>query len=347
MELRFQNNGILSRFEDVYECISELHGIQSQYDLYAYIALINRVKNIELNELFIDENIVKSWGQRVTLHINTKENMFLNKMIFSSKDNWIKKYINQLGGECDKIVEQIVNADYKNNCFSKIDIQNHIHHVERGKMMQWGGVLAQASIEGYVYEVLDGNKEKKYSKLNFTLNKNLNYEQAIEKLIKKYILAYGPVSLKDFAHWSGLKKCDFEKKWKEVVKDYERYQFNEEEYYYIRCEIFNQRENILLLGKFDPLLLAYHDKTWLMGEQYLQKVWKAAGQVEGIILVDYVFVGTWRCNQKNKKLFFYISNESVISKSILNEIEGKMYNITKKLKKSYGGMILKKGKENE
>lgn len=33
--------------------------------------------------------------------------------------------------------------------------------------------------------------------------------------------------------------------------------------------------------------------------------------------------------QKNKKLFFYISNESVISKSILNEIEGKMYNITK------------------
>ena len=343
-ELRLKNNGITNHFSCAYECISALHGIQAQYDLYAYISLINRVENLEIDELFGDEAIVKSWGQRVTLHINTKENMMVNKAVFSSRNNWIKKYISQLGGKCGEIVSQIVNADYESNSFSKLDVRNNIQHKERDQMMQWGGVLAQASIEGYIYEVLDNHKGKKYAKLESELlDKKMSYEQAIQNLIDKFVVAFGPVSLRDFAHWSGLSKSYFEKYWKMSTSKYEQLRVEGEVYYYRNDGTEDKSDNIILLGKFDPLLLAYYDKTWLVDKRHVHKIWKSAGHVEGILLVDNMFTGTWHCNKKNSKLCFYVKSEYQISKKTMDEVDKRLQYISRVLEKQYGGVTI----ENE
>lgn len=340
-ELRLKNNGIMCNFDNAYECISLLHGIQSQYDLYAYIALINRVKKFNWEEIVLNENIVKSWGQRVTLHINTKENMFINRAVFTLRDNWIKKKVKKLGGSIEEIVKQISYATYDNEYFTKAEIQNKIKNSGKAQMMQWGGVLAQASIEGYIFEVIDNDGDRKYSKIDKGfLNTKIDYEKAIRNLIEKYIIAFGPVSEDDFAHWSGLRKKDFIKYWDLYKKKFECISVDNILYYYRENNKYNKKNKIILLGKFDPLLLAYQDKTWLIEQEYLHKVWKKAGQVEGVLLVDNYFAGTWHCNQKNNKLCYYLKCIYKIDVNTIELIENRMKQFSKMLMKKHGEITI-------
>ena len=343
-KLRLRNNGVTDHFNDVYECVNLLHGIQAQYDLYAYIALMNRVDDFSLKELYCNDKIVKSWGQRVTLHINTKENMRINKAVFSNSKNWIKKYVKELGGDCEAIIDQIVNADYDDRFFSKTDVQNKIEHRSNDQMMKWGGVLAQASIEGFIYEVIYDGKEKKYAKTEKKyLNKKLGYDSAICRLIEKYITAFGPVSENDFAHWSGLRKCDFKENWDRISDRYEQLNVGNEMFCYKKTDEHIEDDNVLLLGKFDPLLLAYNDKTWLVEEKCIKKIWKSAGQVEGVLLVDNSFAGTWHCTRKNGKLFFCLCEERKIRKKIMDKVIARMKFISDGLGMQYGGISVEQG----
>lgn len=343
-ELRLKNNGIINHYSNVYECIDSLHGIQAQYDLYAFIALINRVENFSLKELYSNNKVVKSWGQRVTLHINTKDNMLINKTVFSNSKNWIKKYIEELGGDCNAIINQIAYANYENRSFSKMDVQNKIEHQLKKQMMQWGGILAQASIEGFIYEVIDDSKGKKYAKTEKKyLDRKLGYDFAIYKLIEKYIEAFGPVSEKDFAHWSGLRKCDFKEYWDCFSDKYEQLRVGDEIFYYRNNGNYKNENNILLLGKFDPLLLAYNDKTWLVEEKYIKKIWRNAGQVEGVLIVDDSFVGTWHCNKKNGSLYFCLYEEQKLRKRLMDEVSRRMNYISDKLGMKYGGVKVEQG----
>ena len=340
-ELRLKNNGIMCKFDSAYECVSLLHGIQSQYDLYAYIALINRVKKFNWDEMVWNENIVKSWGQRVTLHINTKDNMLINRAVFTLRDNWIKKKVKKLGGSIEEIVRQIAYATYDNKYFTKAEIQNNIQNSEKAQMMQWGGVLAQASIEGYIFEVIGNDGDRKYSKIDKEfLNTKIDYEKAIRNLIEKYIIAFGPVSEDDFAHWSGLRKKDFIKYWNLYNNKFKCISVDNRLYYYRDNNKYYKKDKIILLGKFDPLLLAYHDKTWWIEQEYLHKVWKKAGQVEGILLVDNSFAGTWHCNQKNNKLYYYLDSKYKIDVNTIELIENRMKHISKMLMKNHGEIII-------
>ena len=114
-------------------------------------------------------------------------------------------------------------------------------------------------------------------------------------------------------------------------------------YYYRNDGTEDKRDNIILLGKFDPLLLAYYDKTWLVDKRHVHKIWKSAGHVEGILLVDNMFTGTWHCNKKNSKLCFYVKSEYQISKKTMDEVDKRLQYISRVLEKQYGGVTI----ENE
>ncbi len=48
-----------------------------------------------------------------------------------------------------------------------------------------------------------------------------------------------------------------------------------------------------LLHRFDPLVLAHKDKSWLVDDEHYKAVWRKAGYVEAVILKHGRMVGTW------------------------------------------------------
>ena len=49
-----------------------------------------------------------------------------------------------------------------------------------------------------------------------------------------------------------------------------------------------------MLGRFDPLLLAHRDKSWVVPDEYYDRVWRPAGHIEAVVLVHGRAVATWR-----------------------------------------------------
>lgn len=329
LQMRLFNNGITNKFNDIITCVEKLHGIQAQYDLYSYISLYNRVKDFSLVDI-IDTNVVKSWGQRVTLHINTKSNMLMNAKIYSKNENWIKKYFIQLDANIDQVLSDVLNGDYCSDRITKKEIANNIKHKSRYEMLQWGGIIAEASLNGFLYENIDLKKGKTYSFIDYDKYRNNdNFNSCIETLIEKYIQSYGPATCDDFLHWSGLKSERVAKAFDIVSDKYKKIYLEGKKYVYVDNMNFQTTSEMIMLGKFDPLLLAYRDKTWIADRLNQKNIWKAAGHVEGVIIKNNILLGTWRSSRKKEILELKVHEIKKLTISEKNRIEIRAFEISK------------------
>ncbi len=46
----------------------------------------------------------------------------------------------------------------------------------------------------------------------------------------------------------------------------------------------------LLLGKFDPLFVSYAKKNWLASEKETSLIWRTAGQIEAVLIINAQFL---------------------------------------------------------
>ena len=48
-----------------------------------------------------------------------------------------------------------------------------------------------------------------------------------------------------------------------------------------------------MLGKFDPLLLAYNDKSWIVNDELKSRIWRKAGHISATIVEGGKACATW------------------------------------------------------
>ena len=112
-KLRLYNNGLIDKFESADMCVESLIGIQCQYQNYALISIYNRT-NYKCN-IFSNNNLIKSWGQRTTLHIYHKNDYNLISDLYRQSDNWVYKYAKHLKIDYSKYLNSITDFFYENN----------------------------------------------------------------------------------------------------------------------------------------------------------------------------------------------------------------------------------------
>ena len=301
-KMRLINNGILNKFETAEDCIISLLGIQSQYYNYALISLYNRVKRFEINYLPNNKNIIKSWGQRTTLHLYHKKDYNMISSLYADKYNWIKKNAKHLNIDLDKYLELINNYMIQNDIATKNDIENILPEKYRKDIMQWSGLLIEATYKKLIYGIINSKDEKIYKANDIKEN-----DFDINNLLERYFKYYGPATISDFLHWSGLRKNDIAEEIDNFVLSNHYIDLDNEKYYYIDKPPNirqHKKNNYIVLGKFDPLLVSYNNKKWILGNYNSNIVWKKAGQIEGVIISNKGIVGTWHYNLKNNKVIF-------------------------------------------
>lgn len=339
IKTRLYNNFVLNKTDSIHDCVGYLHGIQNQYNLYGMISLYNRITDFELDKLY-SESLIKSWGQRVTLHINTYDNLLLNRYLYSNEKNWIKRYITNLGEDLNTIMLNVLS--YKNkDIVTKKDIIESIG-VNGKKLTTWGGAIAQASIYGLLYQSYKPVNSSQYmfTDLDYPVMED-RFNESIMKIIWKYIVAYGPVTFNDFMHWSGFNnKAKIRNHFNEVAGSCKTFIYNNKRYVYDEKMVGTEIDTgLIFLGKFDPLLLAYDDKTWLIEEKYINQIWKKGGQVEGVVLKNYLLIGIWKCSRKNNMLSFVYKKVSDVKENYMKEVEKYFINLCFCFNFIYDGII--------
>ena len=133
--------------------------------------------------------------------------------------------------------------------------------------------------------------------------------EARRELLLRYLTAYGPATMQDFAHWSGLKMKTVQETVEACAPDVSRVQVADwrgdyysrakDEFALTRCE---EPKGVRFLPKFDPLLMAYKDKQRLVGEHHLSQVYRRGGQVEAVVLLAGRAIATWRTRLQRTRL---------------------------------------------
>ena len=170
---------------------------------------------------------------------------------------------------------------------------------------------------------------------NDTLVKKMNVDskKINSDLIYRYFKYYGPATRQDFLHWSGLKYKEIKEDLDKYIKK-AKYLFIDKKKYYYESLPDSKEVKIsypIILGKFDPLLISYSDKEWILNGKNKTLIWKAAGQIEGVILFSKGLKGTWHYSLKGNKIIFEINEISPLTKGEKNRLEKKFVEIGKEL----------------
>ncbi|MBC6310426.1 winged helix DNA-binding domain-containing protein [Listeria sp. FSL L7-1582] len=314
--IRIVNSGLGNSFKSAVSCTEKLIGIQAQYQQFGEISLFHRVDGLTrdaLDQIYARNEIIKLWGQRTTVHLYVPEDWKNLHKIYSPRRTWVRKHCEELGVDLDDLLVGIDRLGRSERFIAKEELAELMGDQAK-KLMTWGGVLIEASLLGHIYAVPERPSTRFYAHRKWvdgisqdSWQDNVD-EYAIDRFLSRYLACYGPATLADFKHWSGLPNYAFLDAFRRIEDGLGRFDIDGKVYYYPEGKFdLRQREvipQVKLLGKFDPLFVSYADKGWLADAKYEKEIWRAAGHIEAVLLIDGEIRGTWRYVIKGEAIRF-------------------------------------------
>ena len=143
-------------------------------------------------------------------------------------------------------------------------------------------------------------------------------------LFRKYLRAYGPATLHDFAHWSGISMQEVRglrpAMWIRSIVEVLRRQAAIAPAARRCSESWRKAGELSgkvctrLLPIFDSYLLAHREKDHLLSMQHYKRVYRNQGWISPVVLVDGEIAGVWSYKPKGKKLAVEVEPFGKLSK---------------------------------
>jgi hypothetical protein len=127
-------------------------------------------------------------------------------------------------------------------------------------------------------------------------------------LLRKYLRAYGPATLSDFAHWSGLPAAQVRSLQPLLAQELAEVKLEDELCLLLREDLdllksaARSSPSIRLLPHFDPYLLAHREKEHLLEDKHYKRVYRNQGWISPVLLVDGTIAGTWSHKLQGSRL---------------------------------------------
>jgi uncharacterized protein YcaQ len=133
-------------------------------------------------------------------------------------------------------------------------------------------------------------------------------EPARMELLRGYLRAYGPATLKDFAHWSGMSAAEVRPLRGLLGNELVEIEV-ERKSCLLLCEDLKvlgqaklKTDSVRLLPHFDPYLLAHRDKDHLVETRHYKRVYRNQGWISPVVLVNGTVAGVWSYKRQGRKL---------------------------------------------
>ncbi|GGG77909.1 winged helix DNA-binding domain-containing protein [Paenibacillus radicis (ex Gao et al. 2016)] len=302
--LRRSNMGVL-------EAIEHLAGLQSQAPLPPYFALWTRLSNFrqeQLAELLLSREAVRISLMRSTIHLVSAEDcLWMRPVLQPMLDQAFRSaYRKRLEG-----VDITVIAEA-----SRIHVeQDPLSFQELGELLQplapghESGTLAQISravlplIQVPPRGIWGKSGQARHTTAEAWLGQPLSESVEPERLILRYLAAFGPASVKDMQTWCGLTglRAHVQRLRGQLVV------YRDDN----GVELFDLADMSLpdpdtpapprFLSEFDNMLLSYADRSRILPDEYKPLVFTVNGIIKATILVDGFVTGIWRLENLKEK----------------------------------------------
>lgn len=308
--------------EDVTALVSNVCGIQSQLHSAAELAIGVRQSNAEPGDirqaLYEDKSLIKSSCMRETLHLipSAEFSLFMQAQR-SYRIKEFRRRLERFGvdwSEYEKIMSQARELLLQKGPMTRPEIVKHMESNYSPRFRDYTKV-AWSPFRGAVIEGLICYGPQKGNKTCFAAVEDWHSEMEDIKevsaqsiLLKKYLRSNGPATKRDFSHWMGIPGKNLQAAWEKVRDDIVPVEREGKEYYVLKEDIDILRQSdfaeprVNLLPYFDNYLLSLADKSQIMDMKYYKDVFRAAGWVSPVILVNGQVVGVWSSEKRRGRV---------------------------------------------
>jgi hypothetical protein len=294
----------------VLEAVEKLGGMQAQSPHAPYYGLWSRIEDFRqdaLSDLLRNRQVVRMALMRSTLHlVSARDALRLRPLLQPVMERSLKGVFGkQLTG-----IDQEALAAAGRALVEKRPMTFH----ELGLQLreQWTGLDPEAAaavvrnkvplVQTPPRGVWGESGQAVHTSVAAWLGQPLSASPEPEWLVRKYLAAFGPATVKDIQVWSGLTRMDA------VIRTLrpELIAFRNER----GEELFDLADaprpdagtpcEPKFLGEFDNMLLSYADRGRILDEAYRGRVFTSNGIIRATFLIDGFVAGTWRLSSGSK-----------------------------------------------
>jgi Winged helix DNA-binding domain len=157
--------------------------------------------------------------------------------------------------------------------------------------------------------------------------KSISPAEAQCALWKKYLRAYGPATLTDFSHWSGISMQEV--KPLRALLEPELAEIPGTKSLLLRNDVPALNSSpaakpcscVRLLPLFDPYLLAHRDKDHLLSPKHYKRVYRNQGWISPVVLIDGTIAAVWSYKLQRRQLVVKIEPFAKLSRTARAAIE--------------------------
>jgi DNA glycosylase AlkZ-like len=143
-------------------------------------------------------------------------------------------------------------------------------------------------------------------------------EEAIVELVRRHLLAFGPVTENDIAWWTGLNKGDVRAALASLAKEL----IYEDNMILLRSDqrLLKDRKpeslTVSLLPSLDPYIMGYKDRDRYLNKEHAGYVFDRSGNATSTIVIDGRIAGVWDLDGQHVKVFLFGEIEEEILKKV-------------------------------
>ena len=348
---RLQRHHLSGRapLRDLARVVGDVGGVQAQVMSAAELQIAVRaectVQDVR-DALWKKRSLVKTWLMRGTLHLTRAEDLPLftaamGRHWIHVRPSWLK-FMGVTEPELWKLVDDI-GASLDGTPLTREELiavvgKNRSEHIRDILRSGWGGMLKPAARNGRLCFGPNRGQSVTFVNPREWLKgwRDIEPEDGIAEMARRYLRIYGPATKSDFARWWGPWPGVGNAAWKAIAGELAtvsvegaRGELLEKDLAVVRRAKI--AEPVQLLPLFDPYLMGHVKREHLYDKAHAALVSRTAGWISAVVLVDGSVAGTWTHTLSNKTLRIAVAPFERMPARITSQVKERAHELARAL----------------
>lgn len=209
-----------------------------------------------------------------------------------------------------------------------------------------------ATVHGYAERVLrDGGGNRIIVSAVKEMGRPFGVDEAALYCCRRYFEGYGPCTEADFRYWMGITAAVSKKAVGALMEEGSVEEVMTEMGPMLIAKDMTKRtvaeeEGIRLVGRFEPVLLAHKDRSWIIGEKERKRVWNSTSDTVACVLKRGKIRGTWKKNGNDLRVLLFADGEEAFGERDIAEVIQKGAEILSGFYEKKGEIVIEKESED-
>lgn len=310
------------------DVVDDILGLNAQGALNVQLSLWNRVADLDTafipQALYGDRSLVKTWVMRDTVHVIPSKRFplyrrALERSLMMEWNRWtVRTGTKESTTAWERFYSEVLDV-LEGGPLTIRHMQEALGWTGRERRVTLSRLVREMSLRGLIchadasgpWHHKTGYRFARVDRWLPGVNlDSVSDEEALSRLARGYLRAYGPASIRDFAYWTGMRMREARPVFDSLSDSLVEVAVDEhrvtllilEEDVSVFLDAAERPTRPRLLPQFDALIMGHKDKTRFIEPPERGRIFQPRGDVAATIMVDGRVQGVWTL-RKVKKLW--------------------------------------------